>query len=67
MLDARLIAAWTTHAPWALNYQVEQDLILTHCVEAIFRDRYLSNQVAMRGGTVLHKVHLAPPGKLPKG
>ncbi len=63
MLDARLIAAWTTHAPWALNYQVEQDLILTHCVEAIFRDRYLANQVAMRGGTVLHKVHLAPPGR----
>jgi predicted nucleotidyltransferase component of viral defense system len=30
---------------------------------AIFSDPFLSGQVAMRGGTVLHKVHLAPAAR----
>ena len=30
---------------------------------AIFADDFLSDQVAMRGGTVLHKVHLAPAAR----
>lgn len=32
-------------------------------MRAIFEDRFLSGQVAMRGGTVLHKVHLAPAAR----
>jgi hypothetical protein len=32
-------------------------------MRAIFEDRLLSGQVAMRGGTVLHKVHLAPAAR----
>ncbi len=54
------IIAWRQHAAWATDAQVEQDLLLTHAMAAIFRDPFLSGQVAMRGGTVLHKVHLAP-------
>ncbi len=45
---------------WPELYQVEQDLLLSLAMNAIFNDRFLSEQVAMRGGTVLHKVHLAP-------
>ena len=40
--------------------QVEQDLLLSKAMAAIFSDDFLRGQVAMRGGTVLHKVHLAP-------
>jgi predicted nucleotidyltransferase component of viral defense system len=54
------IIAWRQHAAWATDAQVEQDLLLTYAMAAIFRDPFLSGQVAMRGGTVLHKVHLAP-------
>jgi len=39
---------------------VEQDYLLCRTVAAIFEDGFLSEQVAMRGGTVLHKGHLAP-------
>jgi len=46
--------------PWPNLYQVEQDLLLCRSMVAIFEDDFLSAQVAMRGGTVLHKVHLAP-------
>jgi len=45
---------------WPELYQVEQDLLLSLAMTAIFNDNFLSEQVAMRGGTVLHKVHLAP-------
>lgn len=45
---------------WPELYQVEQDLLLSLTMAAIFKDKFLSEQVAMRGGTVLHKVHLAP-------
>ena len=30
---------------------------------ALFDDSFLQNQIAMRGGTLLHKVHLAPPSR----
>ena len=46
---------------WPELYQVEQDLLLSLAMTAIFNDKFLATQVAMRGGTVLHKVHLAPP------
>ena len=49
--------------PWPHLYQVEQDLLLCRAMVAIFSDKFLSGQVAMRGGTVLHKVHLAPAAR----
>lgn len=48
---------------WPELYQVEQDLLLSLAMTAIFNDKFLAMQVAMRGGTVLHKVHLAPPAR----
>ena len=49
--------------PWPVLYQVEQDLLLCRAMIAIFNDPFLAGQVAMRGGTVLHKVHLAPASR----
>jgi predicted nucleotidyltransferase component of viral defense system len=49
--------------PWSEPYQVEQDLLLCLAMRAIFEDQFLSHQVAMRGGTVLHKLHLAPAAR----
>ena len=57
------VIAWRAHAPWPDDAQVEQDLFLTRAMVAIFSDTFLSEQVAMRGGTVLHKVHLAPAAR----
>lgn len=52
-----------THVPWPMQYQVEQDLLLSRAMVASFSDAFLQGQIAMRGGTVLHKVHLAPPSR----
>lgn len=63
MITAREIAAWRVVAPWSSDLQVEQDYLLSKSVAAIFEDKFLANQVAMRGGTVLHKGHLAPASR----
>ena len=46
--------------PWPSQIQVEQDLLLCRTMVALFSDAFLQSQIAMRGGTLLHKVHLAP-------
>jgi predicted nucleotidyltransferase component of viral defense system len=51
------------NVPWPELHQVEQDLLLSLCMRAIFEDKFLHTQVAMRGGTMLHKVHLAPAAR----
>jgi predicted nucleotidyltransferase component of viral defense system len=63
MIPLREIAAWRAHAPWPNDMQVEQDLLLTRAMGTIFADDFLRGQVVMRGGTVLHKVHLAPAAR----
>lgn len=57
------ILAHQTVVPWAAQYQVEQDLLLCRAMVALFDDAFLSSQIAMRGGTLLHKVHLAPAAR----
>lgn len=49
--------------PWPAPHQVEQDLLLCRAMVALFNDPFLSTQIAMRGGTVLHKIHLAPASR----
>ena len=62
-LTRRDVLARQAHVPWPSQRQVEQDLLLCRAMAAIFNDRFLHSQVAMRGGTLLHKVHLAPPSR----
>lgn len=63
MIQNAHLTAWQSHAPWPKRSQIEQDLRLTRGVAAIFADPILSEHLAMRGGTVLHKAHLAPAAR----
>lgn len=49
--------------PWPNLRQVEQDLLLCQTMILLFNDNFLKTQIAMRGGTLLHKVHLAPASR----
>jgi predicted nucleotidyltransferase component of viral defense system len=62
-LTRRDVLAHQTEVPWPSQRQVEQDLLLCRVMAAVFNDAFLKTQVAMRGGTLLHKVHLAPPAR----
>ena len=63
MISAREISVWRSCAPWLNDLMVEQDYLLCQAVAAIFEDPFLKCQLAMRGGTVLHKAHLAPASR----
>lgn len=63
MISAQELAQWRPLAPWSSDLMVEQDFLISQAVAAIFEDKFLKGQVAMRGGTVLHKAHLAPASR----
>ncbi len=54
------IAKWQEHAPWKQFAQVEQDLVISRTLIAIFSDDFLKENLAFRGGTALHKLYLTP-------
>ena len=62
-ITRRDVIAHQSVVPWSSQIQVEQDLLLCRAMVALFDDSFLQNQIAMRGGTLLHKVHLAPPSR----
>lgn len=61
MIPKDYITAWRTQAPWQLDAQVEQDLAISRALVNIFAVPELADNLAFRGGTALHKIHLAPP------
>ena len=62
-LVQRDILVHQQQVPWPNLRQVEQDLLLCRAMTALFDDAFLKTQIAMRGGMLLHKVHLAPASR----
>jgi predicted nucleotidyltransferase component of viral defense system len=62
-LTRRDVIAHQSVVPWPNQFQVEQDLLLCRAMAAMFEDRFLQGHIAMRGGTLLHKVYLPPPSR----
>ena len=58
MIPRANITAWRTHAPWPANEQVEQDLVLSRALVAMFSSETVAAQAIFRGGTALHKLCL---------
>jgi len=59
MIPSNEIIKWSETAPWINNEQVEQDLVICRSLVEIFSDAHLSEQLAFRGGTALHKLYLS--------
>ena len=47
--------------PWAEPRQVEQDLIISRAIVALFTDPFLARELRFRGGTALNKLHFPEP------
>lgn len=61
MIPRAQIIAWGRRAPWPTEADVEQDLIVSRLMVEIAGDALLGPELAMRGGTCLHKLHLRQP------
>jgi len=60
MIPRAFITHWKQTAPWINEAQVEQDLVISRALVEIYSDELLSNALAFRGGTALHKLYFAP-------
>lgn len=61
MIPKLHLDSWRTFAPWRLNAQIEQDLVISRALVSIFSDPYLQASLGFRGGTALHKLFFSPP------
>jgi predicted nucleotidyltransferase component of viral defense system len=66
MIPKRAIEEWHEFYPWKLMAFVEQDLIICRALCALYNDDYLSEHLAFRGGTALHKLYLQPQSRYSK-
>jgi predicted nucleotidyltransferase component of viral defense system len=57
------ITEWRATAPWVQDAQVEQDLVLSRALVAIFQAPTLASSLAFRGGSALYKLHLTPAAR----
>ena len=60
MIPTSYITEWSEKAPWGMNHQIEQDLIICRALCEIYNDEFLSEHLAFRGGTALGKLYLNP-------
>jgi predicted nucleotidyltransferase component of viral defense system len=63
MIPKNHIIEWKKNANWSLDSQVEQDLIISRAIVEIFNNKILSEKLAFRGGTALHKLFLTPQSR----
>ncbi len=63
MIPRDYITEWRAHAPWVQDFQVEQDLVISRALIAIFNHPVLADALAFRGGTALYKLHIHPPAR----
>jgi predicted nucleotidyltransferase component of viral defense system len=60
MIPQANITQWRNEVPLQTNEQVEQDLVICRTLVEIFKDDYLAESLAFRGGTALHKLYPQP-------
>lgn len=63
MIPKDNITAWRATAPWQLDAQVEQDLVISRAIVDLFEVPELASSLAFRGGTALYKIYLTPPAR----
>jgi predicted nucleotidyltransferase component of viral defense system len=61
MIPSLNIVAWSQTTPWTEQRQVEQDLIISRAMVALFSDDFLKSELRFRGGTALNKLHFPKP------
>lgn len=63
MIPRAYITEWRTSAPWNRNAWVEQDLIISRALVAIFGSHDIAERLAFRGGSALFKLYLHPAAR----
>jgi predicted nucleotidyltransferase component of viral defense system len=57
VISSKQIIHWRQYAPWSLQSQVEQDLVLSRALVSLFQQPIIQESLAFRGGTALNKLY----------
>ena len=60
MIPKDHITAWRAYAPWVIDAQVEQDLVISRALVEMFCVPELASRLLLRGGTALYKLYFTP-------
>jgi predicted nucleotidyltransferase component of viral defense system len=60
MIPLASITDWSNSSPWGNLHFVEQDLLLSRMLVDLYNDDMLSEKLAFRGGTAIHKLFMHP-------
>ncbi|MCP4674264.1 MAG: nucleotidyl transferase AbiEii/AbiGii toxin family protein, partial [Deltaproteobacteria bacterium] len=63
MIPRAYVTAWRKQAPWTDDALVELDLVLSRALIEIYSEEGVSQKLAFRGGTALHKLFINPAGR----
>lgn len=63
MIPQTAITAWREVAPWAQTDQIEHDLILSRAICDLYTHPLITEELAFRGGTALHKLFFEQAGR----
>ncbi|MFO0696692.1 MAG: nucleotidyl transferase AbiEii/AbiGii toxin family protein [Polyangiales bacterium] len=63
MIPRDFITEWRDRAPWVLDRQVEQDLVISRALVELFSREPIARSLAFRGGTALYKLHMKPAAR----
>ena len=61
MISQATILEWQNIAPWQVDEQIEQDLIISRILTEIYQSDLLRDRLLFRGGTALHKLYFPEP------
>lgn len=61
MISQATILEWQNIAPWQVDEQIEQDLIISRILTEIYQSDFLRDRLLFRGGTALHKLYFPEP------
>lgn len=60
MIKRNYLLEWAKSFPWSHDEFVEQDLLISRAIVAIYSDPFLASRLAWRGGTALYKLYVTP-------
>jgi hypothetical protein len=63
MIPLAYITEWRAVAPWSQDAWIEQDLVISRALVALFSVAAVAERLAFRGGTALYQLHLRPPAR----
>ena len=60
MILEKHLLEWRRQFPWTTMQFVEQDILISRAIVAIYSDPFLASRLAWRGGTALYKLYVTP-------